>query len=451
MGDYDNIKHIYFIGIGGIGMSALARYFNARGKKVSGYDRSNSELTQQLSAEGIQVVFSDKVEALPEEIKEDQQSLIIYTPAIPKNHPQYLHFTADSYRMEKRAVVLGNLTKGHFTLAVAGTHGKTTTSTMLAHLLKESGVKITAFLGGISENYQSNLILDGDKAMVVEADEFDRSFLQLAPNLAAITSMDADHLDIYGDDAQIKESFRAFAALVTEDGTLFFANGLPLKGISIGIADDADITAENISVKNGSYHFDLKTKEKTYSGFSLSLPGKHNLHNAVTALAMALHFGAPSEDLARALATFKGVHRRFSYRIKNEDLVMIDDYAHHPAEIAAVHQAVREMHPGKKVLAVFQPHLFSRTRDFIEGFAESLSLFDEVMLLDIYPAREEPIEGVTSEWLFGKIENQKKELVQKENLSQALKSKNADVVVLMGAGDIGEEVEKIRKKLAGEN
>lgn len=432
-------------------MSALARYFHAQGKKVSGYDRSNTELVQELTSEGIKVVFSDSVEALPEEIKEDQQSLIVYTPAIPKSHPQYVHFTADSYQMEKRAVVLGNLTKGHFTLAVAGTHGKTTTSTMLAHLLKESGVKITAFLGGVSENYHSNLIFDGDEAMVVEADEFDRSFLQLAPNLAAITSMDADHLDIYGDDAQIKDSFRAFAALVQEDGKLFFANGLPLEGISVGIADAADITAENVSIKNGSYHFDLKTKEKTYSGFSLSLPGKHNLQNAVTALAMALHFGAPSEKLAGALASFKGVQRRFSYRLKREDLVLIDDYAHHPAEIAAVHQAVREMHPGKRVLAVFQPHLFSRTRDFIDGFAESLSLFDEVMLLDIYPAREEPIEGVTSEGLLEKIKNRKKELVQKQDLSEAIKAKNADVVVLMGAGDIGEEVEKIRKNLAGEN
>lgn len=432
-------------------MSALARYFNAQGKKVSGYDRSNSELVQQLTAEGIQVVFSDKVEALPEEIREDQQSLIVYTPAISKNNPQYLHFTADSYQIEKRAVVLGNLTKGHFTLAVAGTHGKTTTSSMLAHLLKETGIELTAFLGGVSENYQSNLIMAGDKAMVVEADEFDRSFLQLSPNLAAITSMDADHLDIYGDDSQIKESFKAFAALVQEDGTLFYANGLPLNGISIGIADDADITAENISVKNGNYHFDLKTQEKTYSGFSLSLPGKHNLQNAVTALAMALHFGAPSEKLAGALASFKGVHRRFSYRIKDENIILIDDYAHHPAEIAAVHQAVREMHAGKKVLAVFQPHLFSRTRDFGDGFAESLSLFDEVILLDIYPAREEPIEGVTSGWLLEKIENAKKELVQKANLSEAIMSREPEVVVLMGAGDIGEEVEKIRKNLAGEN
>lgn len=451
MAHYEHIKNIYFIGIGGIGMSALARYFSAQGKNVAGHDRSSSALVDELEKEGIPVITSDKVEDLPSEFLEDKGSLIVYTPAISKTNAQYLHFTADSYQMEKRAVVLGNLTEGHFTLAVAGTHGKTTTSTILAHLLKETGFQITAFLGGISENYQSNLILDGDKAMVVEADEFDRSFLQLAPNIAAITSMDADHLDIYGEDAQIKESFRAFAALVPEDGKLFYANGLPLEGISVGIEDDADITAENIGVKNGTYEFDLRTKEKIVSGFSLSLPGKHNLQNAVTALAMAIEFGAPPELLPGALASFKGVQRRFSYRIKTENLVLIDDYAHHPTEIAAVHQAVREMHPGKKVLAVFQPHLFSRTRDFADDFAVSLSLFDEILLLDIYPAREEPIEGVDAEWLLKKIINKHKEKVSKMALSEVILGKDTEVVVLMGAGDIGEEVEKIRKNLAGEN
>ncbi|MCY2686097.1 UDP-N-acetylmuramate--L-alanine ligase [Salinimicrobium sp. TH3] len=451
MGHYDNIQNFYFIGIGGIGMSALARYFNAEGKKVAGYDRGRTELTRQLQEEGIEVISSDKVEDLPEAIQKDRESLIIYTPAIPKDHPQYLHFTADSYTMEKRAAVLGNLTKGHFTLAVAGTHGKTTTSSMLAHLLKQSGLKITAFLGGIAENYNSNLILDGEEAMVVEADEFDRSFLSLSPNLAAITSMDADHLDIYGEDAQIKESFKAFAALIPEGGKLFYANGLPLLGTSVGVDDDADVAAVNIRVKNGSYHFDLRTKEKTFEGFELSLPGKHNLQNAVTALAMAIEFGAPPGFLAEALASFNGVQRRFSYRIKRDDLVFIDDYAHHPSEIMAVHQAVREMHPGKRVLAVFQPHLFSRTRDFAEAFAESLSLFDELLLLDIYPAREKPIEGITSEWLLKLIKNDKKEMVSKEELSEVIKSKNAEVVVFMGAGDIGNEVEKIRKELAGEN
>ncbi|GAB2766426.1 UDP-N-acetylmuramate--L-alanine ligase [Salinimicrobium soli] len=451
MGHYDNIQNVYFIGVGGIGMSALARYFNAQGKNVAGYDRTHSELTRELEAEGIQVITSNEVEALPEAFLEDSGSLIVYTPAIPKDHPQYLHFTADSYRMEKRAVVLGNLTKGYFTLAVAGTHGKTTTSTMLAHLLKSCGYEITAFLGGISENYHTNLLLEGNTAMVVEADEFDRSFLQLVPNLAAITSMDADHLDIYGEDSQIKDSFKAFAALVPEDGKLFHAYGLPLNGISIGVENNADISAQNVQVKNGSYHFDLKTQNGIYPGFSLSLPGKHNLQNAVTALAMAMEFGALPELLANALASFKGVQRRFSYRIKEENLVLIDDYAHHPAEIAAVHQAVREMHPGKKVLAVFQPHLFSRTRDFADGFAESLSLFDELLLLDIYPAREEPIPGISSEWLLKKVTNEIKELVSKNRLSEVIKQKHPEVVIVMGAGDIGEEVGKITRTLRGEN
>ncbi len=451
MGHYDNIENIYFLGIGGIGMSALARYFHAQGKNVAGYDRSTSGLVEELIEEGIRVISSSKVEDLPGEFLDDKESLIVYTPAIPQDHPQYLHFVADSYPMEKRAVVLGKLTKGHFTLAVAGTHGKTTTSTMLAHLLKATGVEVTAFLGGISENYQSNLLLAGDKAMVVEADEFDRSFLQLSPNLAAITSMDADHLDIYGEDSQIKESFRAFAALVPKDGKLFYANGLPLEGFSIGIEDDADITAEKVRIENGAYHFDLKTNQNTYTGFRLNMPGKHNLQNAVTALAMAIEFGAPPKLLAGALTSFTGVRRRFSYKMNTEDLVLIDDYAHHPAEIWAVNQAIREMHPGKKVLAVFQPHLFSRTRDFADAFAESLSKFDELLLLDIYPAREEPIEGITSEWLLKKVKNQRKQLIQKEELSEVIKDKNPEVVVLMGAGDIGEEVEKIKKNLAGEN
>ncbi|MFD2516495.1 UDP-N-acetylmuramate--L-alanine ligase [Salinimicrobium flavum] len=450
MAYYEYIKNIYFIGIGGIGMSALARYFSSQGKNVAGYDRHRTELTSRLETEGIPVITSEEVEDLPSGFNEGD-TLVVYTPAISRDNKQYNHFVAAGYQMEKRAAVLGNLTKHHFTLAVAGTHGKTTTSTMLAHLLKATGAEVTAFLGGISENYNSNLILSGDKVMVVEADEFDRSFLQLEPNLAAITSMDADHLDIYGEDAQIKESFHAFAALVAEDGKLFFSNGLPLQGISIGVEDNADVSAQNVKIENGCYHFDLKTIEKTYPDLMLRLPGKHNLQNAVMALAMALEFGAPPELLAEALASFKGVERRFSYRINTDKLVLIDDYAHHPAEITAVHQAIREMHPGKRVLAVFQPHLFSRTRDFADDFAKSLGLFDEILLLDIYPAREEPIEGITSEWLFKKITNPNKQLVGKEELSAVIKSKEPEVVVLMGAGDIGEEVEKIRKKLTGEN
>ncbi|HET7360428.1 MAG TPA: Mur ligase family protein, partial [Salinimicrobium sp.] len=335
--------------------------------------------------------------------------------------------------------------------AVAGTHGKTTTTAILAHLLKETGAEVTAFIGGIAENYQSNLILAGNKVMVVEADEFDRSFLKLSPNIAAITSMDADHLDIYGQNEQLQESFRTFSQLLPEDGKLFFRNGLDLKGTTVGIDDDADVIAENIKVEQGTYFFDLRLKNEPLKGFSLTLPGKHNLLNAVTALAMAVEYGSPKDKLAEALAGFKGVKRRFSYKIKTNDLVLIDDYAHHPAEIAAAHQAVREMHPGKEVLAVFQPHLFSRTRDFAGDFAKSLQDFDQIFLLDIYPAREKPIEGITSEWLLKKIDNPNKRLVEKEMLSEEIKKANPQIIMMLGAGDIGEEVETVKKALLNEN
>lgn len=451
MSSFDQIENIYFLGIGGIGMSSLARYFHSQGKHIAGYDKTATGLTRSLEQEGIKVIYADEVEELPAEFRQDKGTLVVYTPAIPKDHRQFNFFKAGGFKMEKRAVVLGKITRNVFTLAVAGTHGKTTTTAILAHILKETGAKVTAFLGGVSENYQSNLIMAGDEVMVVEADEFDRSFLQLSPDIAAITSMDADHLDIYGANEQLQQSFLDFVALVPQDGTLFFKNGLPLQGTSIGIQDNADVTAENVKVENGSYRFDLKFRDKIYEGFSLALPGKHNLLNAVTALAMAIEFGTPSAGLAGALVGFKGVHRRFSYRIRRDDLVLIDDYAHHPAEIAAVHQAAREMHPGKKVLVVFQPHLFSRTKDFVDEFAESLGKFDEVFLLDIYPAREKPMEGVTSDWLLGKIDNQNKQLVQKEGLSEAIKSTGVEVVMLLGAGDIGEEVEKIKQDLLGEN
>ena len=447
MSNFDHIKNMFFLGIGGIGMSALARYFNAQGVNVAGYDKTRSSLTGKLESEGITVVYKDEVEDLPLEFTEDKNALIVYTPAIPKNHQQFNFFKAEGFTLEKRAVVLGKITKGIYTLAVAGTHGKTTTTAMLAHLLKETGEEVTAFLGGVAENYGSNLVMSGNKVTVVEADEFDRSFLQLSPNIAAITSMDADHLDIYGENEQLQQSFLDFVALVPQDGTLFYKNGLPLQGTSVGVEDGADVTAENVRVENGSYYFDLNFRGKIYKDFSLSLPGKHNLFNAVTALAMAIEFGCPPSGLARALTVFKGVHRRFSYRIKSDDLVLIDDYAHHPAEISAVHQAVREMHAGKEVLVVFQPHLFSRTRDFADDFAASLSLFDQVLLLDIYPAREEPMEGITSEWLLNKIDNEKKQLVQKEELSEVIKKLNPEVVMLLGAGDIGEEVETVKNNL----
>ena len=447
MDQFKNIQNLYFIGIGGIGMSALARYFNSLGKKVAGYDKTPSVLTRALEAEGIEVNYEDELDTIPEVFKDVKNSLIVYTPAIPRNQKQYNYFLKEAYQIKKRAVVLGMITQGTFTMAVAGTHGKTTTTAILAHLLKETGAKVTAFLGGISEDIQSNIILNGHDVMVVEADEFDRSFLTLSPNIAAITSMDADHLDIYGNPEQLTQSFKDFAALVSEDGKLFFKNGLPLTGTTLGIEDDSDYRAENITVEDGSYHFDLHTPTKIIRDLKCNLPGKHNLQNAITALAMALHFGTPTSDLARALYTFKGVRRRFTYKIKTKELVLIDDYAHHPAEIAAVYQAVREMHSGKKVLAIFQPHLFSRTRDFAEDFADSLSKFDTVRLMDIYPARELPIDGITSDWLLEKIKNDNKAMISKDELLEEIKNTDCEVVVMMGAGDIGEAIVEVEKAL----
>ena len=429
----DHISHIYFLGIGGIGMSALARYFQAAGKKVAGYDKTPSQITKSLEELGIVISYQDAAEAIPTEFKTSEKTLVVYTPAVPKAHKAYQFYLAEGFQIKKRAEVLGWLTQEKFCLAVAGTHGKTTTSAMLGHLMAFCKLPVTAFLGGIAENYQSNLIQHGEEIVVVEADEFDRSFMQLYPNIAAITSMDADHLDIYGDAEALHKSFRDFAAQVKEDGVLFVKNGLPLDGITVGIEDDSVYAALNIKIENGAYHFDLKHPDGLIEDLVLNLPGRHNLSNATTALAMALHYGCPADKLAKALFAFKGVNRRFTYRIKKENEVLIDDYAHHPAEINAVHSAVREMYPNKRVLAVFQPHLFSRTRDFMEEFAASLAQFDELLLLDIYPAREEPIEGITSEKLLELIPLTRKEVISKAQLEEKLQASKATIKVMMGA------------------
>ncbi|MFV9483000.1 UDP-N-acetylmuramate--L-alanine ligase [Christiangramia sp. ASW11-125] len=447
----DHIEHFYFIGIGGIGMSALARYFQAKGAKVCGYDRTPSKLTAELEQEGIVISYADEVETIPQNILEDvENSLVVYTPAVPKDHKQFGYFQQEAFQVVKRSELLGMVTANKYCLAVAGTHGKTTTTAILGHLLKETGAKVTAFLGGISEDIQSNLIMQGDEVVVVEADEFDRSFLRLSPNIAAITSMDADHLDIYGSKEELEKSFNEFAAKIPENGTLFVNNKLSLSGTTLGINDASDYSAKNVKIENGTYVFDLKTPSQTIENLRFNLPGNHNLLNAITALAMAIEYGSPTIDLARALYSFKGVRRRFNYKIKTDKLVLIDDYAHHPTEISAVHQAVRAMYPDKIVLAVFQPHLFSRTRDFAEDFASSLSEFDKVFLMDIYPARETPIEGITSAWLLEQLENDYKRLVSKHDLIDSIRSEYADVVVMMGAGDIGDEVESVQNSLQDE-
>ena len=452
----NQIHNIYFIGIGGIGMSALARYFQNIGKNVSGYDKTPTMLTDELIASGMAIHFEDNISLIPTDYYVEN-TLVIITPAVPISHSEWNYFNERNYTVKKRAEVLGIITKDTFCFAVAGTHGKTTTSAILGHILYESGADVTAFIGGIVENYNSNLIGNGKTVTVVEADEFDRSFLHLHPNIACVTSMDADHLDIYGDATAIEDSFREFAAKVEDKSKLFVPKGLPLEGIEVEICESNIIPpsgvrglfkAFNVRIENGYYVFDVQTPSETIENIQFGLPGRHNLMNAMMALAMAKTFGSPTKTIAKAMASFKGVQRRFSYQIKNENLVYIDDYAHHPTEINAVHQAVRELYPNQKVLAIFQPHLFSRTKDFADDFAKSLSQFDEIILLDIYPARELPMEGITSSWLLSKIENNNKKLVLKTNLIPSISESDAKIIVTIGAGDIGELVPKIKEALS---
>ena len=442
----NQIHNVYFIGIGGIGMSALARYFKAIGKNVSGYDKTETELTKELQQLGIVIHFEDRIDLIPTDYYVEN-TLVIITPAVPIHHSEWNYFLERDFEVKKRAEVLGIITKDTFCFAVAGTHGKTTTSSILGHILYESGVDVTAFVGGIVENYNSNLIGNGKTVTVVEADEFDRSFLHLYPNIACVTSMDADHLDIYGDSASIEASFVEFADKVTDKSKLFITKDLPIQGVTCAVNEDANFTAFNIRIVNSQYVFDVQTPSETIVNIEFGLPGKHNLMNALMALAMAKTFGLPNEDIASALHSFKGIKRRFSYQIKTENLVYIDDYAHHPTEINAVHQAVRELYPGQKVLAIFQPHLFSRTKDFADDFAQSLAAFDEVILLDIYPARELPMEGITSQWVLNKIDNRNKKLVSKQELIPSILQSEAKVIVTIGAGDIGELVSFIKKAL----
>ncbi|WP_117881681.1 UDP-N-acetylmuramate--L-alanine ligase [Aureibaculum luteum] len=443
--DLKNIHNIYFIGIGGIGMSALARYFNANNFFVSGYDKTPSLVTKGLNELGISIHFEDDIKAIPKQIFDKKDTVIVYTPAIPKDHAEFNYFKDKGYTIYKRSEILGAITKNTFCFGVAGTHGKTTTSTILGHILHEAKLNATSFLGGIAVNYNSNLILGGDKISVVEADEFDRSFLQLSPNFACITSMDADHLDIYGEEAALTQSFNDFANLVSDK--LFIRKGLPIEGITYGIEEGADYDAKNIKIENGTYIFDVQTPTELYKNIEINIPGRHNVLNTVVALAMADSYGVPLATIAEALKSFKGIKRRFNYKIKTDNLVLIDDYAHHPTEINAVADAVRELFPSDKILAVFQPHLFTRTRDFIDDFATSLSKFDELILLDIYPAREKPIEGVTSEWLLGKIDTQKKQISLKEEVIKKIKASDAKIIVMIGAGDIGVLVEEVYQNL----
>lgn len=439
--------NVYFIGIGGIGMSALARYFKFIGKNVAGYDRVSTEISQGLETEGIAVHYQDNVELIEDTYKDPLHTLVVYTPAV-KGNAEYDFFLQGGYTIEKRAAVLGRITKDSYCFAVAGTHGKTTTSAILAHLLVETNTPIAAFLGGVSENFNSNFIIQGQQYTVVEADEFDRSFLHLSPTVGCITSMDADHLDIYGDVESLESAFREFAGKIKDGGNLFVKYGLPIAGHTFGLEDDADYSAQNITITDSTYQFDFKTPYEIIQKVKFNKPGKHNLLNALAAMAMATTLGTPLSHIAKALESFKGIKRRFSYHINTEDLIYIDDYAHHPVEIDAVHQAVRSAHPNKEITVVFQPHLYSRTKDFAQEFAQSLAHFDEIILLDIYPAREQPIQGIDSDWLLRLIDHGRKQKVAKEDLIKVLQQSTSQVYLTLGAGDIGHEVNSIKEALS---
>lgn len=428
-------------------MSALARYFCEIGKQVAGYDKTPTKITDTLIKIGVAIHFEDSVALIQSGFKNADNTLVVYTPAVKKTHSELQYFVSNNFNTQKRAEVLGLITKNTFCFAVAGTHGKTTTSSILGHLLKVCDADMTAFLGGITENYHSNLILNGSEMSVVEADEFDRSFLQLFPDVACITSMDADHLDIYGQADELEKSFVEFSNKLSDKSKLFVKNGLPLEGITYGVNEEADYSIQDIEIINGRYFFSIKTPKEVLRNIEFDLPGKHNLNNALVAFAMAYDHGFEVSKLTEGLASFKGVERRFTYQVKTDDLVYIDDYAHHPTEINAVHQAVTEMYPNDKVMAIFQPHLFSRTQDFSLDFAESLSQFDEVRLLDIYPARELPIEGVTSEWLLSKITNENKKLIAKKDIVSEIKNSDAKIILTIGAGDIGAEVQRVKKEI----
>lgn len=437
------IHHIYFIGIGGIGMSALAKYFHKNGKKVGGYDKTATKITATLQASGIHVHFDDSIENIPLKFQQKETTLVVFTPAISKENRELNFFQCNGFKVKKRAEILGDITQNSFCFAIAGTHGKTTISSILGHILQP--YHATSFLGGISKNYHSNLILGNDEVSVIEADEFDRSFLTLSPNIACISSTDADHLDIFGRHTELKQSFQEFADKVTDQ--LFVAKGIDIEGTSYAVESDADYEVQKVIIENGNYIFNIKTPSELVEHVMFALPGKHNLMNALAAFAMAHFYGVPSQNIKESLRSFKGVERRFSYRIKTESLILIDDYAHHPTEIKAIHQAVEEMYPREKYLVIFQPHLFTRTQDFAEEFAKALSKFDDVKILEIYPARELPIQGVNSEWLLSKINSKNKSMTSEENLASDIQKSEAKIVVMLGAGDIGMMVDRLVPQL----
>ncbi len=447
-----DFENIYFVGIGGIGMSALARYFHAIGKQVFGYDRTQTKLTDELNQEGIAVTFDDALTAIPSAFQYSEKTLVVYTPAIPATHKQLNYFQKNGFTIMKRSQVLGLVSNGLKGIAVAGTHGKTTVSTLTAHIFTQSQLGCNAFLGGIARNYQSNLLLNkNSEYMVLEADEFDRSFLHLFPEVALITSMDADHLDIYGTKKELVNTFNTFANQVNSNGVFLHKKGLPVKNEQVksytySLEDIADFYVENLTLVNGYYQFDMVHPFGKIVDIQFSYPGKLNVENAVAATAIAIVCGVDETSIKKALKTFTGIRRRFDYQIKTDDLVFIDDYAHHPAELQASILSVRELYPSKKLTGVFQPHLYSRTKDFALEFAESLNLLDEVILLDIYPAREEPIAGVDAHLILKNITVPATH-VSKESLVEVLGNRQLEVLLTLGAGDIDKLIEPIKNRL----
>ena len=445
------MNHVYFIGIGGIGMSAIARYYNFKGVKVSGYDKTPSELTHALESEGIEVHYEDNTDFIP---KDAENTLVVYTPAIPKDMGELAYVQEHGYRVIKRSRMLGEIAEGQRCLAVAGTHGKTTTSTLLAHIFQDSGEGCSAFLGGISKNYDTNLLVSRNETIVAEADEFDRSFLQLFPEIAVITSMDADHLDIYSDIRNMHDAFKAFASQVS--GTVITKLGLP-----VGPADtkarrlrysyddpSADFYASGITADDcGYFTFTLNHPGGAIEGCKVGIPGWVNVENAIAASAIALTYGLEPEKVRHSLGTFQGVKRRFDIHVNTPECSYIDDYAHHPKEIAAAVSSMRDIFPGRKLTAIFQPHLYTRTRDFADEFAEALSNVDKLIMLDIYPAREEPIPGVTSEIIFDKVTAPEKVIMVKEELMDYLKDEPIDTLITFGAGNIDRFIGPITEML----
>lgn len=456
--EMQKITSVYFVGVGGIGMSALARYFEAKGKHVAGYDKTPSDLTAALINEGIRIHYMDDVALIPADCKQVDSTLVVYTPAIPETHAELNFFRENGFTLMKRAQVLGEITRSERGLCVAGTHGKTTTSSMLAHLLKQSHVDCNAFLGGILKNYNSNLMLsDKSDLAVIEADEFDRSFHWLNPYMAVITAVDPDHLDIYGTPEAYRESFEHFTSLIRPDGCLVMKKGLQLqpclpKGATLytySATEEADFFARNIRIGNGDIVFDFVTPSGCIEDVKLGVPVKVNIENGVAAMALAQLNGVTDEEIKRGMASFAGPIRRFDFHLKRNDIVLLDDYAHHPAELKASIQSVKELYPDKKITGIFQPHLYTRTRDFAADFAASLSLLDELILLDIYPAREEPIPGVTSQLIFDQVTLKEKRMIKKEELLDLVEKEAADfqVVLMLGAGNIDRLVEPVKQIL----